>query len=54
MVKYHLGILLKYYQNLTIQIPNVKFGKLTMLSNCMLIHKVDPYGEIKRGFFSWF
>jgi len=51
MVKYHLGILLKYYQNLTIKIPNGKFGKLTNFQRVCRFIRINPVEKLKEGLF---
>lgn len=51
MVKYHLGILLKYYQNLTIKIPNGKFGQLTNFRRVYRFIRINPVEKLKEGLF---
>ena len=51
MVKYNLGILLKYYQNLTIKIPNEKFGKLTNFQRVCRFIRISLVEKLKEGLF---
>lgn len=48
MAKCHLGILLKYYQNLPIKVPNGKFGKPTNFQSVHRFIRINPVEKLKE------